>query len=202
MAKNIDTINCDFYNNSGDSFDAIPFESILPELLMRYGNGRQILEIGSGPGALAIWLREKGYDVTCLEPAEILAGMAMKKRLTVYPLTIQEFTTTEQYDCVIAISSLIHVPKRDLPSQIEKIANFLKPKGTFFVSFIEGDDEGFEDPTRVGKMRYFAKWKESELNQLLNPHFIEIESHKIYNKGMDRTFLLRIYVNKLRSDSR
>ncbi|MES2199049.1 MAG: hypothetical protein V4489_02640 [Chlamydiota bacterium] len=54
--QNFDEINRDFYNASEDSFDKVPFESILPDLLLKYGVGREVLEIGSGAGALAIFL--------------------------------------------------------------------------------------------------------------------------------------------------
>lgn len=196
MTENIDTLNSDFYNQNSNAFNAIPFESILPPLLRKYPIGHQLLEIGSGPGALAVWLKDLGYQVTCLEPAKKLAEMAMKNGLDVRQLTIQGFEADLQYDCIIAISSLIHVPKKELPMQIQKIANLLKSQGLFFVSFIEGEDEGFEDPTKLGKLRYFAKWSESDLDHLLSPYFNLLESHRIYNKKMDRTFLLRVYVLK------
>ena len=88
------------------------------------------------------------------------------------------------------------MPKTELPLQIEKIVHLLKPNGMFFVSFIEGEDEGYEDPTNVGKLRYFAKWKESELDLLLSPYFTLLESHKIYNEKMDKMFLLCVYFLK------
>lgn len=111
MAKDIDQINRDFYNSSGNTFNAIPFGEILPSLLLKYGTGKEYLEIGSGPGALALWLKQQGYEVTCIEPAENLASVAAKNGLNVYPLTLQEFNTTHRYDCIVAISSLIHIPK-------------------------------------------------------------------------------------------
>jgi len=88
---------------------------------------------------------------------------------------------------------LIHVPKGELPLQIEKIAKLLKSKGHFFVSFIEGENEGLEDPTKSGKKRHFSRWSEGEIDRLVSPYFELLENHKIYNKVMDRTFLLRVY---------
>jgi 2-polyprenyl-3-methyl-5-hydroxy-6-metoxy-1,4-benzoquinol methylase len=193
MAQNIDEINRDFYDSSGSFFNAIPFSPILPELFLKYGKGGAILEVGSGPGGLAVWLEDKGYEVTCLEPAKKLAEAAAEKGLTVYPFTIQEFETDLQYDCVIAISSLIHVPKEELPNQIKKIAGFLKPGGILFVSFIEGDSEGLEDPTNVGKLRYFARWSQSDLDQIFSSYFDVLETHKIINEKMDRSFFLSVY---------
>jgi 2-polyprenyl-3-methyl-5-hydroxy-6-metoxy-1,4-benzoquinol methylase len=194
--QDIDTINREYYDASGSYFSPIPFDPILPNLLLKYGKGSQVLEIGSGPGGLAVWLKDRGYQVTCVEPAKKLAEMAAAKGLNVYPITIQEFKTDLQYDFIVAISSLIHVPKTELPAEIEKIANNLKPGGIFFVSLIEGEDEGFEDPTRKGKLRYFAKWTESDLVQLLSPYFDILESQKIYVAVMDRTFFLSVYIRK------
>jgi 2-polyprenyl-3-methyl-5-hydroxy-6-metoxy-1,4-benzoquinol methylase len=139
VTGNIDRVNSDFYNQSCNSFNTIPFRPILPQLLQKYHIGHQILEIGSGPGVLALWLKDLGCQVTCLEPAKKLAEMAAANFLDVHPLTIQELETNHQYDCILAISSLIHVPKKDLPDQVQKIAKLLKTDGMFFVSFVEGD---------------------------------------------------------------
>jgi 2-polyprenyl-3-methyl-5-hydroxy-6-metoxy-1,4-benzoquinol methylase len=184
------------YNESGSSFDKIPFEMVLPGLLLKYGTGQEVLEIGSGAGALAFWLAGLGYQVSCIEPAEELAKRAEGKGLRVYVHTIQDFETTHQYDSVVAISSLIHVPKSDLPAQVQKIYSFLKPQGTLFVSFIEGENEGFEDPTNIGKLRFFAKWKDKEVDSLFLSQFTLCENQKIYNKKMDCNFLLKVYVRK------
>ncbi|MBS0615817.1 MAG: class I SAM-dependent methyltransferase [Verrucomicrobia bacterium] len=195
-SEDIDRLNSEFYNAAGSSFDKIPFEDILPGLIKKYGKGHEVLEIGSATGALAAWLEELGYSVTCLEPALKPAALAKAKGLRVQTLRIQDFETADTFDMVLAISSLIHVPKKELPAQIKKIARFLRPKGIFIASFIEGSDESLEDPTHKGKMRFFSKCSEPELDQLLSPYFDVMESHKIYSKKMDRAFLLHVCVKK------
>lgn len=194
--RSIDEVNRDFYNLSGDSFDKIPFEQILPNLFYQYKIGSRVLEIGSGAGALAFNLTQKGCEVICVEPAQELALRALAKGLKVCPVTIQNFQEEGKYDSVIAISSLIHVPKAELPLQIKKIASLLNLGGLFFVSFIEGEGEGLEDPTQMQKLRFFAKWNEVELEELLSSYFTLLENHRIYNQKMDRTFLLQVYVLK------
>lgn len=97
MAQNIDEINRDFYDNSSWSLSTIPFEPILPGLLLKYGKGGKVLEIGSGAGGLALWLNNQGYEVTCIEPAKKIAAIAAEKGLNVHPITIQEFETTLQF---------------------------------------------------------------------------------------------------------
>lgn len=192
----INDINNEFYNKSGSRFDKIAFVEILPNLLLKYCAGKEILEIGSGTGALAFWLLKHGYQVSCIEPAQVFAKMTAEKGLRVYSTTIQDFHNDCQYDNVIAISSLIHVPKANLPSQIQKISHLLKPHGIFIVSLIEGDGEGFEDATHEGKLRYIAKWTENDLESLFSPLFVLLEKHRIYNHELDCTFLLRVYALK------
>lgn len=193
--SDIDRVNNDFYDNA-ESFDKIPFDDILPGLIKKYGKGRDVLEIGSATGVLAEWLVKLGYRVLCLEPARKPAAQATAKGLSVQTVTIQNFQTQEQFDMIVAISSLIHVSKTELPEQIQKIAHFLRPQGLFFVSFIEGNSEGLEDPTNKGKSRFFSRWSEQALDQLLSPYFDLVESHRINSKKMDRNFLLRVYSKK------
>lgn len=189
----IDTINKDFYNSSADSFDKIPFESLLPQMILKYHQGKTVLDIGSGPGTLAAWMASKGNEVVCIEPAAKPAAKAKEKGLTVHCTTIQEFQTDQHYDTILAISSLIHVPKEQLPSQIQKIASLLNSGGIFFVSLLIGRSEGLEDPTNLGKMRYFAQWLSHEIDPMFSPFFTLLEEHQVHQKKMDRSFTLRAY---------
>ncbi|MFI5343441.1 MAG: class I SAM-dependent methyltransferase [Chlamydiales bacterium] len=91
MAKEQNEVNRYFYDHSSDAFDEIPFESILSDLFLKYGTGQKVLEIGSGPGALALWLKNKGCDITCLEPAKKLAEKAIQRGLNVHPITFKNF---------------------------------------------------------------------------------------------------------------
>ena len=199
MTHDIDAINAEFYHHSGDKFETFPhpFEILLPQLLEKYLKGHTILDIGSGPGALAVWLRDKGYEVICVEPSKRLAKRASQKGFKVYPLTFQKFETEEKFDCVVAISSLIHIPKRDLPTQLSKISKLLNPQGLFYVSFLEGEDEGFADPSKEGKVRFFAKWTETVLNSLTKSDFHLLESHKIALPKLELMFILNVYALKV-----
>lgn len=187
-----DLTNNEFYNSYAEKFDTIPFKDILPNLILEQIPAKHcsILEIGSGPGALALWLSELGHAVICLEPAEKPAKKALEKGLNVHITRLQDFQTEQKFDLILAISSLIHIPKLELPHEIKKISKFLKSDGVFFASFLEGDEEGLEDPTQTGKNRYFAKFTPQQLNVLLDPYFSIVGMHKIESKKMGHTFLL------------
>lgn len=193
-----DEINKEFYNANVDNFDKIPFENILIPLLLKYlsKSSCDLLEIGSGPGALAVWISKFGHSVTCIEPAEKPAEKARKRGLNVYLLRFQDFSAIKQFDCIIAISSLIHIPRLDIHSQIEKMSRLLKQEGIAFVSFLEGDGEEYGDPTKNGMTRFFSRFTQKELNQLLSPYFSIIEVHRVEVKTMSRVFFLMVLKKK------
>lgn len=189
----IDLTNNEFYNDYVDSFDKIPFNDILIPLILKYlpTSPCDILEIGSGAGALALWLSKLGHNVTCIEPAENPAKKALEKGLNVCQVRFQDFSSSQKFDSIIAISSLIHIRKSEMTLQIQKILQLLKPHGMVFVSFIEGNSEGFEDPTGIGKARFFSKYTNRELNILLSPLSI-IERCQIKVKKMNQLFILMV----------
>lgn len=188
---NIDLLNNEFYNAYADSFDKIPFEDVLIPLILKYLPvvSYDVLEIGSGAGALALWLSKHGHNVTCIEPAEKPAKKAIEKGLNVCLMRFQDFSACQKFDSVIAISSLIHIPRSEMTLQVQKISQLIKFGGMAFISFIEGDCEGYEDPTRKGKNRFFSKFTQNELNILLSPYFSIIEIHKIEVKKNESILL-------------
>jgi 2-polyprenyl-3-methyl-5-hydroxy-6-metoxy-1,4-benzoquinol methylase len=191
---NMDIVNNEFYNAFSYVFDDIPFEDDLLDLFTKNvpKEKSEILEIGSGPGALAFWIEGKGHQVTCLEPAEKPAEKAREKNLKVLQMRFQDYHADQKFDSVVAISSLIHIPRSEMPTQIKRISEFLNPKGVAFFSFIEGQGEGYEDPTGKGKNRFFSKFTENELNELLLPHFSLVEKRKIEVKVMNKFFFLLV----------
>jgi 2-polyprenyl-3-methyl-5-hydroxy-6-metoxy-1,4-benzoquinol methylase len=194
-----DSINNEFYNVYGDHFDKIPFENVLPELISKYvtKSNSKILEIGSGAGALALWMTNLGHDVTCIEPAEKPAEKAREKKLRVHNIKFQDFQVDQKFDYILAISSLIHIPRLEIPFQIKKMSESLEKEGIAFVSFIEGREEGYEDPTNKGKMRFFSKFLEGELTEILSQYFSIVEIHKLEVKKMNQSFFLFVLKSKI-----
>ena len=190
---NLECVNKEFYNAYADCFDKIPFNEVLTKQILKYvTKSSRILEIGSGAGALALWMTDQGHHVTCIEPAEKPAELARKKGLKVNISTFQDFQIVQKFDYILAISSLIHIPRLEILSQMQKISDSLKKDGLVFVSFLEGEGEGYEDPTNKGKLRYFSKFSESMLAEILKHYFSIIEIHKIEVKKMNQVFLLYV----------
>lgn len=198
-ATQLDNVNVEYYNHAfADYFDKVPFEDVLPNLFLSNvpKHPSEILEIGSGAGALALWMTEQGHNVTCVEPAEVPAEKARQSGLKVHQLRFQDYQTDQKFDSVVAISSLIHIPLSEMSEQIKRIADFLNPDGMAMFSFIEGQGEGFEDPTEKGRQRFFSKFSEHELNDLLQPYFSLIEMKRIKVEVMKQFFLLLVLKKK------
>lgn len=133
---NLDYINKEFYNAYADCFDKIPFEDVLTKLVLKYvtKSSSQIIEIGSGTGALALWMMSLGHNVTCIEPAEKPAEIARGKGLRVNTIKFQDFQVNQKFDYILAISSLIHIPLAEIPLQIRKISQMLEKEGLAFLA--------------------------------------------------------------------
>lgn len=104
----------------------------------------------------------------------------------------QNYESDQKFDIIMAISSLIHISRSEMPAQIKRMFDFLEPKGLAFVSFLEGKGEGYEDPTSKGKNRFFSRFSQIELKEMLQPYFSIVEIKAIESSKMKNSFLLMV----------
>ena len=106
-------------------------------------------DIGSGPGSLAQWFQQEipQSTVQCLDPCHKMVEMCWAKGLIAHEGYIQTFTPppplppSSVYDGIMAVSSLIHVPRDELFGRVfERITNLLKPGGIFLLAVIVGGE--------------------------------------------------------------
>jgi SAM-dependent methyltransferase len=90
----------------------------------------RVLEVGCGAGELARRLAASGYDVLAVDP-EAPDGAIFRRT------TIERLTGPGLFDAVVASRSLHHV--EDLAAALAKIAELLRPGGTFVL-----DEFGWE----------------------------------------------------------
>lgn len=189
----IDILNKKCYNTCADNWDRLPFADFLPAAIVRAHNtqsGWKALDIGSGTGRLDVWLAKQGYQVLCLDPSDVMVHRTRTLGFTSLQKTIQEFATTEKFDLVLAILSLIHVPKCEMPAQINKIARMLNSEGVFALAMIEGQGEGVGEASS-GYPRYFAYYSRQEILDLLNPDFVLMEERQAGGSINYLVFLFR-----------
>src|SRR5579863_2951243 len=109
----------DYYEyHAREYFDATAFlnlENLYPFFLNELPSDGRILDAGSGSGRDTKAFRERGFDVTSVEPSEALARLA--ERFTGQAPIRRTFLDLDfncEFDGVWACASLLHVPKHQI----------------------------------------------------------------------------------------
>lgn len=134
------------------------FSALLPK-------NAQVLDFGCGSGRDSLAFLRLGFSVDavdacaefCKATEKLTAEFSESGKIQIQKLDFSELSEKQKYDGVWACSSLLHVPKLELPTIFCKIKTALKPNGVFYCSFKHGDFEGMRNG------RYFSDFAESEL---------------------------------------
>ncbi len=138
---------------------------------------------GSGTGMLAEWLSQQGFDLFCIDPSIEMVRRCRQRDLHVLQSSLQEFQPTEQYGMIMAILSLIHIPKSQFANEIKKLAAALHDGGLLFLGMLEGNTEGvFEGPDFP---RFFAYYNAKEILSLVKPYLqpLDLRYHRSGTTG-------------------
>jgi SAM-dependent methyltransferase len=149
----------------------------LGPFLDRLPAGGSILELGCGGGDNAAFMTARGFAVEPTDGVSEIAGIA-ERRLgrSVRTLRFDELDAIEAYDAIVAIASLLHVPRVGLPDIISRISRALKPDGWHLASFKAGGREGRD---RFGRYFNYLSHEEAQAaySQAADWSLIEIEDH-------------------------
>lgn len=132
------------YAATGDSH---PRHAWLDLLLDRLEVNRRVLELGCGPGVpTAARLVEAGHHVVGVDISD--AQISLARRLVPVGRFIRgdllDFDAgPASYDAVVALYSLIHVPRRRYPELLARVRQWLSPKGWLLASFGTADSPGW-----------------------------------------------------------
>ncbi|MBU3912922.1 MAG: class I SAM-dependent methyltransferase [Nanoarchaeota archaeon] len=187
------------YDRFSDVFDKKfqEYADFIKEKLERaskkFPSKAKIIDIGSGTGNHALFFKQKGFDVLCLDFSDKVLNHCKEKGLNTIKMDFEELNLPEKsFDVVWAYTSLLHIPKKNIEKVIGKIKEILKDKGLFVVSFKEGEGEGFVD-FKEGGRRWFSLYTNEEARELLERHFDIIDSWSVCIN--DKTFLDYVCTN-------
>ncbi len=171
-----DAIAADYIRNYTDRKPwQLLYDHFLKEL-----KGKEVLDIGSGPGHDAKIFLEAGLSVTGIDLSRELLSSAKKKapKASFIKMDVRQMKFPDEFfDGVWALASLQHLPKKDLPTALNHIRKIIKPTGIFYFSVTRGKGEGFLEKDRyAGNRKYFANYSEEEIGDLLKQaDFTDIE---------------------------
>ncbi len=171
-------------------------ERYLKVLLEGLPKGAEVLDLGCGSGALATRRLSQHFRVTGVELSSRMVEMA---RCNVPSATFVradmasvEFPP-ERFEGVCAFYSLTHLPPRELPALLRKIARWLKPGGLFVASMGSSEDTGSVESDWVGGVpMYFAghaAQKNEELVEEAGLRVVSARPEVVREEGRSVTFL-------------
>ena len=142
-------------------------------------SGQRVLDIGAGDGAPAIYLSEKGCSLVCVDLSEAMVEIMKSRGLDARLMDMEKLDFGErEFDGVLALSSLMNLPKEDLAPVISSISRMLKQGGVFGSFITKGEGEGMEMDERYGALpagrqgeRWFSHYSFVELEEIFTPHF-------------------------------
>lgn len=141
-----------------------------------------VLDLGSGPGRDGLLLKERGLEVTCLDASTAMLALCKEKNLTTVLGDFKNIPLNDSsFDSVWAYTSLLHIPKSEMPQALQEIHRVLQPHGILGLGLIEGTTEGYRESSGVDKPRWFSYYTKAEIENLLRSHGFEIISFNQFN---------------------
>ncbi|WP_433750978.1 class I SAM-dependent methyltransferase [Falsibacillus pallidus] len=132
-----------------------------------------LLDAGSGPGLQGEYLKENGFDVTCIDLSENMVKICREKGLKAELMDYFHMNLpTESFDLIWSMNSLLHVPKKDFQKVIQNLKSILKPNGLFYLGVYGGEDsEGIWEGDHYEPKRFFSFYKNEDIQHAVKEEF-------------------------------
>lgn len=158
----------DYYNKNADQFIEQTFNLDVLEHIHAFSkklpSGGKIVDVGCGSGRDTATFKSLGFEVVAFDGSEELARKASRKiNHPIIHMKIEDMTWKEEFDGAWAMASLLHLKKKDIPFNIQKVMDSLKPEGTFYIALKAGQGEGCDE-----KGRNFSYYSKEEVTKLFN----------------------------------
>ncbi len=156
-----------FYQDNADDFFEgtvnVDMSNIYQHFTKDLNNNALILDAGCGSGRDTKAFLNMGYNVEAFDASSELVSRASKYTgITVKYSRFNDVGSVNKYDAIWCCASLLHVPEIELPETLSKLANALKPRGVWYVSFKYGDSQREKDG------RSFTDINEQRLTELIS----------------------------------
>jgi len=126
----------------------------------------KILEVGSGFGRDAEYIREQGFDIECSDAVPNFVELLQKKGFKTRLLDLLKDEVDDGYNMVLADAVLLHFTPEESEVVARKIHQALSKDGIFALRMKQGDGAVWTEE-KLGEPRYFYYWKAEELKGML-----------------------------------
>ena len=128
--------------------------------------GGDVLEVGSGTGRDAIYLRRHGLPVTPSDGARAFVEMMRDQGLPARLLNIRADELGGPYRAVFANAVLLHLNRIELSAFFERVSRSVTPDGILGFTLKEGDGESWSY-AKLRLPRHFTYWREADIRDCL-----------------------------------
>ena len=151
--------------------------------------GDKVLDLGCGAGDHSLYFQSKGLRVTAIDLSSGMIDICKSKGLDAKIMDMENMNFKAQsFDGVWAVTSLLHVPKKNIGKVIKKLYSILKKDGLLYIVLKEGVGEGMKEDNEGKRDRFFAYWRKKEFLDIVNP-FFELVNFRKVKLDSKRTFL-------------
>ena len=139
------------------------------ELIQHLGDNGSLVDIGCGTGRDMAWFESQGITVTGIDLSMGMLAYARENvRGNLIAMNMRNLGFCDAYfDGVWCCASLLHLPKAEAAYALQEIRRILKFGGVLILSIQEGSNEGWEDGSIPGAKRFFARYKDNEMRNIL-----------------------------------
>lgn len=165
-----------YQDNAQTFFDGtvnVDMSSLYETFTKHLAPGARVLDAGCGSGRDAKAFLEMGYEVEAFDASSAMVELAWEHTgLPVQLMTFANVEWMEEFDGIWCCASLLHVPSLELPGVMQRLADALKPRGVWYVSFKYGDGERevdgrrFTDMDEVGLRMLLGTIREIEVAEM------------------------------------
>ena len=156
---------------------------------LRKGKGKIILDLGSGPGVNAAYMRSKTFDVVGIDLSEKMVAYARNRHpnieFRVGDMTKLPFPKNS-FHGILASYSLIHLTKDAISAVLTKLNEILMPGGIIYLSVQSGESSQglYSHPLIPNDQVFLNIFAKEEIFNLLSKHgFKIISEHEKLPKG-------------------
>ena len=99
------------------------------------GNARTVLDVGCGYGRISEEVRHLNSGLS-FNGVELCSGFAQQYETNIGPCfygSIEEFSSSMEFDCILCVTLLMYIDKTDLPNIVNKLWGLLSNGGTLIV---------------------------------------------------------------------
>ena len=148
-----------------------------------------ILDLGCGSGRDSKFFLELGHQVVAIDPVkEIAACAAQYLQQPVFIKKAEEIDEQNIYDGIWACASLLHIPKSRIAEALSRIAHALKPWGSWYMSFKQGEREEQDQ-----RQRFFNNYSLAAMRNLLDGlpqlQIIDLSESRSTLRGEQQTWI-------------